>query len=261
MNQIFNDDPFAAPANEYRKVGTMRIYDNLTQGSDEWLKARLGILTASEMKRIVTPATIKAAKNDTARAHLYEIAAQRITQHVEPSYINDDMMRGWEDEELAVQEYAKAYGPIMRCGFVVNDKWGFKIGCSPDALVGDDGGWECKSRRAHLQVKTILEHMPIDGGEFDESKATIPGEFAVQVQTSLLVTERSWWDFTSYSGGLPMITIRVYPDPEIQNAIVEIAGDFERQVQEAMRKFDALLNSGARMIPTERVEREEMHVG
>lgn len=260
MNQIFNDDPFAAPINEYRKVGTMRIYDNLVQGSEEWLRARLGILTASEMKKIVTPATMKAAKNDKARAHLYEVAAQRITQYVEPSYIGDDMLRGWEDEEAALAEYSKAYAPVTRCGFVVNDKWGFPIGCSPDALVGEDGGVECKSRRQHFQVQTILENMEIEDGVFDETSATIPTEFAVQVQTSLLVTERKWWDFISYSGGLPMVTIRVWPDPEIQSAIIEIATDFERQVKEAIEKYQNLCNSGARMIPTERVEREEMHV-
>ena len=135
MNQVFNDDPFAAPINQYRKVGTMKIYDNLIQGSDEWFQARLGMLTASEMKKIVTPTTIKASNNDKTRAHLYEVAAQRITQHIEPTYIGDDMIRGWEDEELALAEYSKAYDAVTKCGFIVNDKWGFPIGYSPDAFA------------------------------------------------------------------------------------------------------------------------------
>ena len=58
-------------------------HDDLIQGSDEWLQIRCGLLTASEMKHILTP-TLKVANNDKTRAHAYELAFQRITQYVEP---------------------------------------------------------------------------------------------------------------------------------------------------------------------------------
>lgn len=53
-------------------------HHDLEQGSDEWLAARCGIPTASEMKLIVSP-TLKPASNDKERAHLYELLAQLLT--------------------------------------------------------------------------------------------------------------------------------------------------------------------------------------
>ena len=60
---------------------TVKIHDDLVQGSEEWHAIRCGLLTASEMKLIITP-TLKIASNDKERAHLYELLAQRITKYV-----------------------------------------------------------------------------------------------------------------------------------------------------------------------------------
>ena len=100
---------------------------DLLQGSDEWLQARCGLMTASEMKLIITP-TLKVAANEKASAHLYELLAQRITKHVEPHYISDDMIRGQVDEIEARLLYAKHYAPVEEVGFVTNDEWGFTLG-------------------------------------------------------------------------------------------------------------------------------------
>ena len=56
----------------------IRYFPDLEQGSDAWLTARCGLLTASEMKLILTPA-LKIANNDKVRSHLYELLAQRVT--------------------------------------------------------------------------------------------------------------------------------------------------------------------------------------
>ena len=134
---------------------TIAIYQELTQGSDEWLAARCGLLTASEMKLIITP-TGKVADNDKSRSHLYELLAQRITGYVEPHYISDDMLRGLSDEIDARDIYAKTYEPVEEVGFITNDKWGFTLGYSPDGLVGTEGLIECKGRRQKFQVETII---------------------------------------------------------------------------------------------------------
>ena len=73
--------------------GNVTYHRDLLQGSESWLQARCGLLTASEMNRILTP-TLKAASNDKERAHLFELLAQRITGYVEPHYVTDDMLRG-----------------------------------------------------------------------------------------------------------------------------------------------------------------------
>lgn len=218
-------------------------HENLVQGTQEWLDARCGKLTASEMCRIITPATLKAAANDKSRAHVYEIAAQRITKYVEPAYVSDDMLRGQEDEIDARDLYRERYGDVDHVGFITNDEWGFELGYSPDGLVGDDGTIEIKSRRQHFQVETI-------------TKGSIPTEHVIQVQTGLLVAKRSWCHFVSYSAGLHMDVIEAEAVPEIQEAIVEASRAFEAKVAEVIAAYhDAVQKRG--LHPTERrLERE-----
>jgi hypothetical protein len=228
----------------------IRYFPELKQGSEEWLAARCGLLTASEMKLIITP-TLKIASNDKERAHLYELLAQRITGYVEPQYISDDMLRGKDDEIEAVIAYSQNYAPVDAMGFVTNNRWGFTIGYSPDGLVGPNGQVECKSRRQKYQVQTIIENV---------CGQTVPAEFMGQIQTGLLVTEREWCDFISYSGGMPMVTVRVYPMAEVQDAIIEAASAFEARLRAAHQKYLEALKSGARLIPTERKIVQEMYV-
>jgi len=226
------------------------MHPNLIQGSEEWHAMRCGLLTASEIKLILTP-TLKIADNVKEKAHLWEIAAQRISCYVEPTYIGDDMLRGHDDEITARELYHKHIAPVVECGFITNDKWGFTLGCSPDGLVGDDGLIEAKSRRQKFQVQTIVEHY--------ESGA-IPGDYALQVQTELLVTERKWCDLISCSGGLPMVTMRVFPDAVVQTAILDAVAKFEARINEAVADYFAALKSDPTLIPTERRVEIEMFV-
>lgn len=226
-------------------------YPELVQGSDEWLAARCGMLTASEMKLVVTP-TLRPASNDKERSHLYELAAQRISEFVEPHYVSDDMLRGQVEEIEARRLYSEHFAPVTEVGFIVNRRWGFPIGYSPDGLVGADGLIEAKSRRQKYQVQTVVEHVHRDRGE------TIPAEFMLQVQTGLLVSERQWLDFISFSGGLPMAVIRVYPDAPMQAAILEAAAAFEARIARAIAAYHEAIDSPARLVPTERILQEDI---
>lgn len=217
----------------------------VTQGSDEWFAARCGLLTASEMKLIMTP-TLKIASNDKERAHLFELLAQRLTGNVEPSFQGEDMLRGYDDEHVARELYHKHVAPVREVGFITNDRWGFTLGYSPDGLVGADGLIEIKSRKQKLHFQTVVE---------DVARNAVPSEHVLQVQAALLISGRAWCDFISYSNGLPMTIVRALPDPDVQAAIVEAATSFEARL--AARRDDylaALLN--ARTIQTERVVRE-----
>jgi hypothetical protein len=229
---------------------TVRYHPNVVQGSTEWMAMRCGVLTASNMKLILTP-TLKAASNEKERAHLFELMSQRITGYVEDGYTSDDMYRGHEDEIDARIKYQENYGPVEDCGFITNDKWGFTLGYSPDGLINKDGQIEAKSRKHKFQVETILQHV---------APQTIPPEFEIQVQTGLLVSERAWCDFITYSAGLPMATIRAFPNPDIQAAIVDAAADFERRLALKMIEFTQIMNSGARLLETPRRVEREIHL-
>ena len=85
----------------------------------------MGGINFSDMKYVITP-TLKVADNEKTRTHVWELAAQRISQYVEPSYIGDDMLRGWEDEVRARDAYQeKTALAVEEIGFITNDKWGF----------------------------------------------------------------------------------------------------------------------------------------
>lgn len=252
------DNPFAPDYREPEAADTpsaaasqpadhITFHKDLIQGSDEWLAQRCGLLTASEMKHIITEKTLKASDNDKTRTHAWELLFQRITGYVEPHYVSDDMLRGQDDEIEARLQYAKHYTPVTEVGFITNNRWGFTIGYSPDGLIGDDGLIECKSRRGKYQVQTIAEN-------------EVPGEYMIQLQTGLLVSERKWIDFISYSGGLPMFVKRVEPDPLIQGAILAAATAFEMRLAEKEREYRASLATMPKLIPTERRVEVEMYV-
>lgn len=219
---------------------------NFEQGSAAWLKARCGLLTASEMKLILTP-TLKPANNEKTRTHLYELLAQRISGFVEETYEGYDILRGREDEIEARLQYSQNYEPVTECGFITNDEWGYTMGFSPDGLVGDDGLIEAKSRKQKYQVETIVEWA---------AKNEAPTDFMIQLQSGLVISKRKWIDFISYSGGLPMSTTRVNLIPKFEDAILTASKQFEAELSDKRVIWDAMMASGTRLLPTKRSVQE-----
>lgn len=229
---------------------TITYHPEVEQGTDEWLALRCGLITASEMKLLLTPAKLAIADNDKVRAHVWELLAQRATQYVEPKYVSDDMLRGTTSEPIAREIYAEkvATEPVTEVGFVTNDSFGFTIGYSPDALVGKNGLWECKAPRQKTQIETIV------AGE-------IPIDHLLQIQTGLLVaSDRDWLDFSSYCGGMYMPTFRAYPDEKVQAAILEASRAFEAKIAEKREIYERIVAAG-KMPMTERIIEEEMFIG
>jgi predicted phage-related endonuclease len=227
---------------------TITYYPHVVQGSDEWHAQRCGMLTASEMHLILTP-TLKTARNEKTRLHLYELLAQRITQYVEPRYVSDDMLRGQDDELEARQWYNDNVAPVTECGFVTRELNFYRVGYSPDGLVGEDGLLECKSRRQKYQVQTFIEW---------HTGSVAPDDYMLQVQTGLYVTQRKWIDLVSWSGGLPPCVMRIHPDHKVHAAIDNAVDEFESQLSEARRIYD-LATKG--LLPTKRRVVQEMFVG
>ena len=219
------------------------IHDDIAQGSDQWMDLRRGVVTASTVGRLLT-STLRVANNDTSRAAIAELVAERITGWTDDVYVSFDMQRGTDDEPRAVAVYAEHYAPVSHVGFMVRDDWGFTIGYSPDGMVGDDGLIEIKSRRQKYQVQTLIEN-------------EVPAEYMLQLQTGLLVTGRQWIDFISYCGGLPLAVMRVHPDEQIQAAIIDAAAAFEARMADKLATFRAVAD---RCIPTERKIAQEMFI-
>ena len=227
---------------------TLTIYDELIQGSEEWHEARCGLITSSELDRIMTPGTMKPSNNDKTRQHVYELAAQRINRYVEPSYVGENMLRGWDDEIRARNKYSQNREQVVEVGGMARDFGKFKLWASPDGLIGERKGLEAKSRVQKYQVQCIVENV-------------VPQEHVLQVQGNLLVSGRDSWEYVSYSGGMPMWIINVLPDPVIQTAIKEACELFEAKVQEVIKVYNKRISElGDAVIMTEREVEQEIDV-
>lgn len=205
---------------------SLEVFNELEQGTDEWLAARCGIVTASVVGQLITPKTIKPATNDYSRGLTTTLAAERITGHVEPIFANAAMERGTLDEPYARDLYSEHYAEAVEVGFMVRDDWGFRLGYSPDGLVGDDGLIEIKSRNQKIQLATILED-------------AVPLANMAQCQAGLLVSGRDWLDYVSYCGGMPLYVKRVLPDPRWFAAIIEAVSEFEQAADEMVANYFA----------------------
>jgi predicted phage-related endonuclease len=108
---------------------------NIKQGTDEWLKLRLGKLTASSAQAI-------ASNGKGLETLVYEKVAELLTHKLPEQFENEHIKRGNELEPLARNSYELETGNVVKeVGFVELDQY---TGASPDGLVGDDGLVEFK---------------------------------------------------------------------------------------------------------------------
>lgn len=157
---------------------------------------------------------IEPASNDESRGLTASLADERLYEITEPTFISDAMWRGKVEEPLARDLYSRTFEPVTEVGFLVEDKWGFKIGCSPDGLVGADGLLEIKSRGGKRHMQNVVA-------------GTVPIENMPQIQAALLVSGRSWCDYVDYASGRHLYVVRVRPDERWQKAIVAAVQKFE----------------------------------
>ena len=218
-------------------MNNIKYYYNIEQGTEEWLNGKLGIASTSVINELITP-TGKLATGKKIEAFAFMLAAQRETRIIEDGFQSFDMMRGHFQEVIARDIYSENIEKAIECGFIVRDFGEFKILCSPDGLVGDDGGIEIKSRLSKFQVKTIINN-------------EVPNEYMNQIQTALLVSGRKWWDFIQYSNGMPLFIKRVFPDSERQDLIKKAVENLENLIVKFQKQYRENCKS---LIKTEYIE-------
>ncbi len=195
----------------------MKIIDCI-QGTEAWRQARLGVPTASQFGRILTPATRKLSKQ--ASGYIEELLAEWAIGEPCDGFGNDFTERGTELEPEAVAAYELQAGLVTEeVGFVTTDDGAF--GCSPDRLVGADGGLEIKCPAAKTHIRYHLAF------------PDVPAQYIPQIQGSMWVTGRAWWDFFSYNPIIPPVLIRVERDAEYMAAFDEALGAFRDDLESA----------------------------
>ena len=180
------------------------IIVDIKQGSEEWIKEKLGKPSASNISKILTNAGKPSKQRE---GYLYELVAERLTGRREESYKNANMEMGNEREEESRSMFELLQdASIEQVGVVYKDEKKEFL-CSPDGIVPKQKyGLELKNVLPKTQVKYLLN-------------GKLPSEYFGQCQSSLYVTGFDYWMFMSFCPGLKPLIIMVEPDKEYINAL------------------------------------------
>jgi putative phage-type endonuclease len=160
----------------------------IEQGTVEWHELRRGKVTASRVADIL--AKTKTGTSASRQNYLIELALQRTTKTIEPSYTN------------AAMEWGTATEPQARVAYEINtnnfvDQVPFidhpnivGFGCSPDGLVGADGLLEIKCPNSATHWEYFKAKEP-------------PKKYFIQMQAQMAVTGAKWCDFVSFDPRMP----------------------------------------------------------
>lgn len=150
----------------------------IEQRSAEWYAARAGKITASRFADVMGTKAARAK-------YMREIVFERLAQQAKHGVSSKSLTWGQEVEPFSKEAFELHTGLIVEpAEFIAHPRYDF-IGCSPDGLIGKDGGLEMKAPHDEaVHIETWLTGMP------EEHKP--------QVQGSMFVTGRAWWYFVSY---------------------------------------------------------------
>lgn len=192
------------------------IHHAVVQGSEEWLRLRLGRPTASEFDRIITPKKWELAAG--RRAYQIRLLTELILDAPLDTAITPAMLHGqdWEPKARAAYEMENGVD-VEPCGFCTLDDG--SVGASPDGFVGEDGSIEIKCpEKPEIHVAYLL------------NPEYLRDEHWTQVQGQLYVTGRKWTDLISYFMGIPMARVRIEPhhvfQARLQTALQTFLAEF-----------------------------------
>lgn len=196
----------------------------MEQGSEEWLAIRAGRITGTAAKTFLVNGKGEGGLGAGALTEIDRIIEEKLTGKPRMGFSGGkaaDFGHEWEGigrEDYEVQNFVE----VKQVGFI---SLGEYIGCSPDGLVGDDGGFENKSLpKEHIGV--VRKNKPL-------------AEHVEQCEYCLFVSGRKWWDLHYFHPEFPektrRRTFRILPNP-VKNAIwkekVELAVEIiERELK------------------------------
>lgn len=155
----------------------MKIYNDLQQGTEEWLRVRLGKFTASSASTI-------AVNGKGLETLIFEKAEELISGQIKEGYKNADMLRGNELEPKARNLYElETENIVNQVGFCELDEF---VGCSPDGMIGTDGLMEVKCPTFRVYYDYLTTGL-VDTG------------YMWQMQMQMFVTDRKWCDYVVYN--------------------------------------------------------------
>ncbi|MCP3680148.1 MAG: YqaJ viral recombinase family protein [Gammaproteobacteria bacterium] len=204
----------------------MKIIESMEQGSKEWLELRVGKVTASKFKDVMTNGRGD-KPSATAKTYMIKLVSEILRGEPMPFFENEAMKWGTETEPQARAMYELKNGvDVKEVAFVELNEF---VGVSPDGLVGDDGLLEIKCPNTETQIKRFLDDVGL------------PKDYEAQVQGQLWVTGRDWCDFVSFDPRIDVeasyIQTRVYRDEEYIAKLEKKVSIFVGEMKEMINKL------------------------
>ena len=197
------------------------------QGTVEWLRARLGVPSASNFSKVVTT---KGQRSTSFMGYVNALIAEKLTG--DPTYvkITEPMERGTslEDEARAMYQLINDT-EVRQVDFIKHPN--MEVGCSPDGLIdvkcdrGLIGGLEIKC--------------PLQGTHVEYLRAgKVPSKYMLQVQGCMFVTGRGYWDFMSYHPKMKPLIVRTYRDDDLINELATNLQEAVLLIEDGVDKFN-----------------------
>lgn len=205
----------------------------VAQGTDEWIAARVGKVTASRFSDVLAGGTGK-----VRNLYMRKLAGEIITGQQMWSYQNEDMVDGNRVEPDARALYSMLTDKdVEEVGFGILGKGARngsnalvgRVGASPDGLISTDGMVELKRQAPHLLIERIY-----GGGESNTEL------HMAQSQGNLWVFEREWIDLAVYYPKMPMWRRRIKRDDNYINRLrlgVEVFVEELDQMVEKIKRY------------------------
>ena len=202
----------------------MIIVDSMTQGSEEWLEARLGIPTASCFDKVITPSGKPSSQSET---YMHQLLAEWLTGEQTSFTTNQWIERGNELEPAARSAYEFIQDQdVAEVGLIYQDDRRL-IAVSPDGL--------CKATNSGLEIKCPAPHTHVANLLSGE----MPGKYKPQVQGNIWICEADYWEFMSYHETLEPMIVRVDRDEKF---ITEMANLFDQFIDSMLERREKLAN-------------------
>jgi len=172
----------------------MKFYD-VQPLSEDWKRLRLGVITASNFHKIITPKTGKISSQ--AQGYMNQLLGEWLTGEEVEGYKSEWMQRGQDVEDQIWKAY-EGYTEVetSRGGFFTDDSG--LIGCSPDRLIGEAGDLEAKAPMIQTQISYALNGLDDD--------------YKCQVQGRMMIHGREWCDLFTWHPKLFLPPFRIYRD-------------------------------------------------
>jgi hypothetical protein len=200
----------------------MIVHRDIEQGTLAWHLLRLGKPTASEFSNILTP-KFEERKGEMPFTYLAQKVAEAYRTKPLPSPFTFEMEQGeiLEDEARSWLELENDLTVDQVTFIETDDK---RMGCSPDGLIGEDGGLELKCPQPKAHIKYLM-------------RGTLPDEYATQVHGCMFITGRKWWNFLSYHRHFPPFLLKVERDESIIQKIESAVTNFCGRIDVELKKL------------------------